>query len=252
MVTASAARRLRDQQAAVATLATEELAAFWASLDVSRGAVAAEALRVFVPSLTTQYGQVSALLSVDWYDAERVAAGVRDEFRAVMGDPVDPEYVRRNVDYASRHLFTATPGVALEFLTGAVQKHVLQPGRDSVTESVRADPRARGWQRFARSGGCDFCVMLAQRGAVYRTERTASFAAHYHCGCVAGPSWDPDAPEVEPMAYRASQRTGALRWRAARGDAAAARQLEEHQARVRAWIESHRDDLDEYRREAGF
>lgn len=69
--------------------------------------------------------------------------------------------------------------------SGAAVRLILDAGRDTVRNSVLADPQAAGWQRVT-SGGCDFCQMLADRGEVY-TEATADFESHDHCACSAEP-----------------------------------------------------------------
>ena len=56
--------------------------------------------------------------------------------------------------------------------------------------------RDRGKPRYARvpSGieTCDFCIMLASRGPVYHTEKTAGAFDHFHanCDCRVVPMWD--------------------------------------------------------------
>jgi hypothetical protein len=69
--------------------------------------------------------------------------------------------------------------------SGAATRLVLDAGRDTIRQTTVADPRTAGWQRVT-SGGCDFCAMLAGRGAVY-SEATADFASHDHCACSAEP-----------------------------------------------------------------
>lgn len=66
--------------------------------------------------------------------------------------------------------------------TGAAMRFVLNGGRDTVTDAVQADRRAVGWARVTSGSPCDFCSMLARRGAVYK-EETADFPAHDHCSC---------------------------------------------------------------------
>lgn len=70
----------------------------------------------------------------------------------------------------------------------AAMRHSLAGGRDLLLETVRADPKARGWRRVASGRACSFCLMLASRGVVYR-EDTADFQAHDHCGCSAEVSY---------------------------------------------------------------
>lgn len=69
--------------------------------------------------------------------------------------------------------------------SGAATRLVLDAGRDTIRQTTTSDPATAGWQRVT-SGGCNFCQMLAGRGAVYR-EATASFYAHDHCACSAEP-----------------------------------------------------------------
>lgn len=73
-------------------------------------------------------------------------------------------------------------------LSGETTRHVLNSGRKTVVETTKSDPQARGWQRDIGPGACDFCEMLANRGAVY-SESTADFQAHKHCACVAMPAF---------------------------------------------------------------
>lgn len=53
--------------------------------------------------------------------------------------------------------------------------------------------RPVAWARVIRGEyTCGFCVMLASRGAAYRSSRGAGFNAHYDCDCEAVPVYDKD------------------------------------------------------------
>jgi hypothetical protein len=84
---------------------------------------------------------------------------------------------------------------------------------------------ASGWHRETRPCACDFCRLLAGRGGVYK-KATANFSAHGECQCVAVPSWDASAAEVEVEQYIASERTSKM----------SAAQRARHTARVRAFL----------------
>jgi len=71
---------------------------------------------------------------------------------------------------------------ALVRVSGAVTRHVLDGGRQTLMRSVRADRRALGWARATSGDPCSFCAMLASRGPVYG-ERTGNFQSHDHCAC---------------------------------------------------------------------
>lgn len=104
-----------------------------------------------------------------------------DESRpeTVAGEPVDettrttPHIVEEARKSASR----------------AVSRHAQQPARETVKTFADGAGEEIGWARVlvgARS--CAFCAMLASRGPVYRSDKTALFrggasAATYHDGC---------------------------------------------------------------------
>jgi len=216
-------------------LAERDLRAFWATLDLTRPERARDLLLQFTPALVEQYGEAAATVAADFYDDLRAAEGVPGRFSARMADPVSAERVQARTRFAAQHLFTESPDQMLAFLAGAVSKYVLEPGRATIVESTAADPAAAGWHRETRSSetyasGCDFCRRLVSRGAVYK-ESTARFAAHDDCHCVALPSWDANAPEVEAMAYVASQRTSRM----------SPAQREAHNKRVREWLAADAD-----------
>ena len=235
--------RIRTANAGVVALATRDLEAFWSTLDLTKPEAARDALLAFTPVLVDQYGEVAATVAADWYDDLRVEAGVRPGFRARMAEPVPAEVVVARTRFGAQHLWTDAPDLMLPFLTTAVSKYVLAPGRDTIVGSSLADPQAVGWHRETRPSdtyhsGCRMCRMLAGRGGVYK-RATATFAAHGGCRCVAVPSWDASAPEVGVDQYRASERMEALRRRAAAGDASAQRRLERHNRMLRIAAEEY-------------
>jgi hypothetical protein len=201
------AEGLRQIQAGLAIAVRRELDAFFGSLNLERPEKARDALLQFVPFLVQRYGEGAASVAADWYDEVRAGANVRQRFRAQVADPVEPERVERMVRFAARHLFTGAAATALlPALAGPVERYTLSPARLTIIGASVRDPAASGWQRRARADGCDFCKALSWRGAVYRD--AADFAAHNNCGCVAVPSWDPDAPEIPVEAYDASRHAG--------------------------------------------
>lgn len=75
----------------------------------------------------------------------------------------------------------------------AAQRQALDGGRERVLRAVESDRTAFGWARATSGSCCYFCAMLASRGAVYKSERTAGFDPHDGCNC-----------EPEPI-YRRAQ-----------------------------------------------
>jgi hypothetical protein len=102
--------------------------------------------------------------------------------------------------------------------SGAITRHVLDGSRDTIIDSAHADKQAIGWARITDGNPCYFCLTLAARGAVYKSEDTAGFQAHDHCGCVAMPVWEStELPadttrwrDLYDQAQRAGVESGAL------------------------------------------
>lgn len=64
----------------------------------------------------------------------------------------------------------------------AAARHASNGARDLITRHVNSRTNLR-WRRLTSSKACDFCVMLAGRGAVYHSRETGGFRAHDGCAC---------------------------------------------------------------------
>jgi hypothetical protein len=177
----------REARAALVLLSGDAVATASELLGRTRGAAEARryALLESVPGLIGYYADGTSALAADYYEDAREDAGVTSRF---LAEPVVADRtvkIRRAVAWASEPLFDAAEVDASKRLAEVVQFEVARPFRDTVTVNRRRDPESVGWRRVT-SGGCAFCRMLADRGAVYRTD-TARFAAHPHCNCGAEP-----------------------------------------------------------------
>lgn len=87
-------------------------------------------------------------------------------------------------------------GVAVRIAAGrsaaAAMRHVLNGGRETVTQSTAADGEALGWARAPSGKACHFCAMLASRGPVF-SDDTVHFRAHDGCSCAVEPVYRHDA-----------------------------------------------------------
>lgn len=190
--------------------------------DLTRGlseADAFQAIRDELPGLILLYGEQAAVVAAEWYDEARSIAGVRGTFAASPADL--PALGMEGLIGWAVKTSTSFPSM-LGLITGGAQKRVANGARLTVIAAAGADPQAVGIQRYARtSGGCAFCRMLAGRGAVYRSEDSADFAAHEHCHCVAVPAFTGVPRYVKPYERRIRDVTDADR------------------ARVREWLRTH-------------
>lgn len=143
------------------------------------------------------YRDLSIRLAISYYEAFRAAEGITGpatpRIAAALADAqitaslyATGQVAERNAMNAGMTLDAARDS-ALTRMSGALTRYVLQGGRDTITASVQADKQALGWARVTDGNPCAFCAMLAGRGPVYKSDQTADFRAHDHCGCVAEP-----------------------------------------------------------------
>lgn len=231
------AAQIQAIQKQVADLAVADLDAVFRMVEGLPPEAARDLMIETLPGVVSTYGDVSASAAGEWFETLRERE-VGAAFPARLAAPVAFEPVEQSIRYSAHHLFDGTPDQMLKYLTGQTIKWVNQPSRETIIDSIDADPIGRGWQRVVRPGGCGFCRMLADRGGRY-TRKSVWFASHTNCNCGAVPSWDDSIPEVDVNAYKASKRMEAIRSRAAGEgkDAVDAREiLAEHRGRVREWV----------------
>lgn len=185
-------------QRRVVELARQDLQDFWNLLDLSRPELVRDELLAFVPTLVQQYGDVAATAAAEWYEELR-AGNVPGRYQAVLASGADPEAVAGSVRYAAGGLFTDTPDTALASINGAVQRLVQYSGRETIARNVAQDKSRPRFARVPQGVTCAWCSMLASRGFVYHSKKSAGeTASHFHddCDCQIVPSWD-KSPFIE-------------------------------------------------------
>lgn len=148
--------------------------------------VVRDALLRFFPDFMTAYGDTSAVLGADFYDMVRDLPPSAGSVQKVFAQPAKTKQAEGVVRWAVGSLFAidADWSAFESLLLGAAQRLIMQPSRQTIDLLAQADARsgrvaAVGWSRHvhpdrAKSGkSCDFCVMLAGRGPVYRSEAAA-------------------------------------------------------------------------------
>lgn len=204
-------------------LALTDLGLVWQQVD---GADAArEALMDLLPQLAQLYGSAAATLGADWYDEMRDAAEAPGRFRALPADLPDRGRTDALARWGIDPLFQAEPdfSAAARRVAGGFQRLVADADRDTVIGSLAADRLGQGWSRQTTGKSCDFCQLIAGRGAVY-SAKTADFSSHDDCDCLAVPQFGA-GHDVQP--YVPSQRRRSDRVRAA------------DNARVREYLRTH-------------
>lgn len=185
--------RFVESQRGVRRLVLRDLAAWWTTVEhLSPSEIKASAAE-FLPLLAHTYGEVSATAAANFYDEARASSVARGRFSSMLGDNTAAAYAARNVSFATDPLFAGDAAGALGRMSVVADKAALQVGRDTVMFNNRRDPSSPRFARVPVGKTCAWCLMLASRGAVYRSADSAGDAGQYHgghCDCQPVPSWD--------------------------------------------------------------
>jgi len=163
----------------------------WDRLDATYPALAVDLARLVELNRRTSAGLAAAYLR-EFRRAQRVGGTARiDLARPLIVDQFNASLSTTSIAALKKAASEGTVAEvamanALTLVQGSMSRLVLNASRETITQTLAADPRARGYRRVLGGGGCDFCQMLAGRGGVYSAE-TADFEAHDRCGCTAEP-----------------------------------------------------------------
>lgn len=214
------AEQHRRQQALIAAALTRDLARLWRTLfRPSNPGPSWRAVRMAAASLVRDRRGQSAVVAAGYYRQARADVGAAGRERIVSPMDLPEERLLANLDatgigsYSRAVRAGATPAkagdVAAVNLSGAGTRLVLEGGRSVVAGTAKDDAEAIGWARVTDADPCSWCLMLASRGAVFRSAATAGrlkndrftgdgqFKWHDHCGCSAVIVWDPQDPVLD-------------------------------------------------------
>ncbi|MGZ4621466.1 MAG: VG15 protein [Blastococcus sp.] len=210
-------------QAGLAILVGLAIAKLWPSLDLLHLRSSLPAFKAAVAVEVQRHAQASATMAAQQYRRERVAAGVGGGYTPIPADPPSVEQVAQAVDWAVQPLWDSAIPVATipdapeetqrlassavadakARLAAASEKLTIDAGRDTIVGNAQRDRQAKGWARVPEPGACSFCAMLATRGAVYRSEKSASFKSHDHCRCHVEPVFTAYEPSARVREWQA-------------------------------------------------
>ena len=151
-------------------------------------------LRDLLAALVRDRAGMSSALAARYYSEVRTAAGVAGTFQPSLPTPLSDEQIAATLDPMGLGSFLRaikngqTQDQAMNnagvLLSGATSRLALQPARETIVDAVQSDREAVGWVRITGPKPCAWCAMLASRGPVYKSEKTAGFRAHDHCSCM--------------------------------------------------------------------
>lgn len=210
-------------QTGLAIALTQALRALWPSLNVRDLPGTLPQFKVATTALTHRFSLASGSLASREFTRKRLEAGIRSNFTVPVATPPTPEQVDKAVSWATKDLWNgdllaappADPQVvealdtAQTNVEGAVEKLVLDTGRQTMTDAVQVDRQAHIFARETKPGCCYFCALMASRGATYLSAGSAGRDAnekfigdglakfHNHCRCTIVPVFG----KYEPTAH---------------------------------------------------
>ena len=148
------------------------------------------------------YDDVASEFAAEWYDHRAKSEGISLD-RAITMAVYSPEKSDAVARYQAKKLAKGGDSAFAEACGEYARNDALRSLNETIIAYVGRD-KAKG-VRFARvttgRETCTFCLMLASRGAVCHTRRTAGEFKSFHRGCdckvVPGFEDDPDAELVE-------------------------------------------------------
>ena len=158
-----------------------------------------EAAKLIMEGFVQAYDDTAAKFAADWYDYRAEKSGARLD-QAITTTTYSPKSVDDVARYQAKKLLNGGDAAFAKACGEYARNDLFRSLNETIMDNVGRD-RDKG-ARFARIPTgfetCTFCLMLASRGAVYRTRKSAGEFKHFHrgCDCKVVPSFDPD-PDAE-------------------------------------------------------
>lgn len=204
----------RAAQLAVRARSLQGLIGLWKAVDVTNLADTIDVFSQAAALLAGQSFDQSALVATRYFESFRAAEAIPGAARAIvaqrptqiiMSGQLRGAALKGILDGRSAGMdITRAKTNGLVRVVGQMAKMVLAGGRMTITGSVQNDRQALGWARVTSGDPCTFCRMLAGRGPVYKSQKSADFEAHDHDGCTPEPVYDRGEIHLGPVAQSAT------------------------------------------------
>lgn len=155
-----------------------------------------EAAKLIMEGYIQGYDDIAAEFAAEWYDHRAEKSGIKLD-QAITMTTYEPESVDAVARYQAKKLAKGGDAEFAKACGEFARNDAFRSLNETIVANVGRD-RDKG-ARFARVPTgletCTFCLMLASRGAVYHTRKSAGEFKHFHrgCDCKVVPSFDPDS-----------------------------------------------------------
>lgn len=161
-----------------------------------------EAAKLIMEGYVQGYDDVASEFAAEWYDHRAKSEGISLD-QAITMAVYSPEKSDAVARYQAKKLAKGGDAAFAKACGEYAKNDALRSLNETIIANVGRD-RDKG-TRFARvpagAETCTFCLMLASRGAVYHSRKTAGEFKHFHrnCDCKVVPGFEdnPDAELVE-------------------------------------------------------
>lgn len=194
-------------------LAQQDLADWWADTDGLDYPLREESMLEAFDYVQRAYGEQAAYAAADYLFVQRSLdkslAGLEYPTAA---EPASYEQAKGSFRWATSQWRTyqdeTSLAAAKRRLSGVLNRLVAQPAHETVSEAALA--AGTGFARVPEPGACDFCLMLASRGAAYTRESVGrSKKFHDNCRCLGIEVQNPsDLPQINRELGEIWQATG--------------------------------------------
>lgn len=158
----------------VGRLAANDLARLWQQADRLADIDFFTYVVQAFPEIVDPYQQAAGQLAANWFEESLPAS----RYIAKVTEPLPVEKLVASAKWA----LGGDGSVGLDRLQGTLQRAVFDGARETTLLNVQSTKSK--WARYASANACEFCRLLATRGAAYRSENTAATEVHDHCSCL--------------------------------------------------------------------
>lgn len=184
-----------EELTAIRRLAIAALIANLGDSDLSTSQTAFRTLQEVVFTIIQGFGEQAAMSAVRYLELDRFDAGATGLPEVAPSDLPVLEQVNGTLTWSLEPLDRDDLAAARKRLYGSTQRLVLQPARETIWDNTELAKTT--FARVPKPGACEWCLMLASRGAVYdedtvlittgrstpKSGRPAGLRFHDNCRC---------------------------------------------------------------------
>lgn len=143
-------------------------------------------LRATIPAVTSQFGEIAAVVSATNYNLDRSRADLDIEYEATPRALSTDNAIQAAIGFGIAQLSTGVDYETFQnTLAGSVARLTIQGDVDTIEFNVLTDPEGTTYERVPSPGACAFCMTMAAVAEVQRSDYFGGY--HNFCACTTMP-----------------------------------------------------------------